>query len=226
MEIKKSPKADLQNKRGLLLEIGLIIALGGVIAAFAWTPKEQKIEKLDLNIAPVEEEIMEITRQEQKPPESPKKTEITVITDILKVVTNDTKIETEIDFAEFDVNQAIEVAPVQTEEVFEEEIFIVVEEKASFMGGDEGTFRNWVQQRVKYPAIAQENGIQGKVTISFVVNTDGSVSNIEVLRTPDRTLSDEAVRIIKSSPKWTAAKQRNKSVRQKFVIPIDFRISD
>ena len=84
MEIKKSPKADLQNKRGLLLEIGLIIALGGVIAAFAWTPKEQKIEKLDLNIAPVEEEIMEITRQEQKPPESPKKTEITVITDILK----------------------------------------------------------------------------------------------------------------------------------------------
>ena len=226
MEIKKSPKADLQNKRGLLLEIGLIIALGGVIAAFAWTPKEQKIEKLDLNIAPVEEEIMEITRQEQKPPESPKKTESTVITDILKVVTNDTKIETEIDFAEFDVNQAIEVAPVQTEEVFDEEIFIVVEEKASFMGGDEGTFRNWVQQRVKYPAIAQENGIQGKVTISFVVNTDGSVSNIEVLRTPDRTLSDEAVRIIKSSPKWTAAKQRNKSVRQKFVIPIDFRISD
>lgn len=82
------------------------------------------------------------------------------------------------------MNQAIEVAPVQTEEVFEEEIFIVVEEKASFMGGDEGTFRNWVQERVKYPAIAQENGIQGKVIISFVVNTDGSVSNIEVLRTP------------------------------------------
>jgi TonB family protein len=97
-----------------------------------------------------------------------------------------------------------------------------------FAGGvmSSDIIRNWVQQRVKYPAIAQENGIQGKVTISFVVNTDGSVSNIEVLRTPDRTLSDEAVRIIKSSPKWTAAKQRNKSVRQKFVIPIDFRISD
>ena len=58
-----------------------------------------------------------------------------------------------------------EVAPVQTEEVFEEDIFVIVEEKASFMGGDEGTFRNWVQQRVKYPAIAQENGIQGKVII-------------------------------------------------------------
>lgn len=70
---QKITESRPQNKRGLLLEIGLIIALGGVIAAFAWTPKEQKIEKLDLNIAPVEEEIMEITRQEQKPPESPRR---------------------------------------------------------------------------------------------------------------------------------------------------------
>ena len=221
MEIKKSPKADLENKRGLFLEIGLVVALVLVIGAFAVTPKEHRIEKVDLGYAPVE-----VTREDQKPPEAPKKVDMAVVSDMLEVVTNDTKIETEIDFAEFDMNQAIEVAPVQTEEVFEEEIFIIVEEKASFMGGDEGTFRNWVQQRVKYPAIAQENGIQGKVIISFVVNTDGSVSNIEVLRTPDSTLSDEAVRIIKSSPKWTAAKQRNKSVRQKFVIPIDFRISD
>ena len=221
MEIKKSPKADLENKRGLFLEIGLVVALVLVIGAFAVTPKEHRIEKVDLGYAPVEVEIVEVTREDQKPPEAPKKVDMAVVSDMLEVVTNDTKIETEID-----MNQAIGVAPVQTEEVFEEEIFIVVEEKASFMGGDEGTFRNWVQQRVKYPAIAQENGIQGKVIISFVVNTDGSVSNIEVLRTPDSTLSDEAVRIIKSSPKWTAAKQRNKSVRQKFVIPIDFRISD
>ena len=219
MEIKKSPKADLENKRGLFLEIGLVVALVLVIGAFAVTPKEHRIEKVDLGYAPVEVEIVEVTREDQKPREAPKKVDMAVVSDMLEVVTNDTKIETEIDFAEFDMNQAIEVAPVQTEEVFEEEIFIIVEEKASFMGGDEGTFRNWVQQRVKYPAIAQENGIQGKVIISFVVN-------IEVLRTPDSTLSDEAVRIIKSSPKWTAAKQRNKSVRQKFVIPIDFRISD
>ena len=199
MEIKKSPKADLENKRGLFLEIGLVVALVLVIGAFAVTPKEHRIEKVDLGYAPVEVEIVEVTREDQKPPEAPKKVDMAVVSDMLEVVTNDTKIETEIDFAEFDVNEEMEV---------------------------EGTFRNWVEQRVKYPAIAQENGIQGEVTISFVVNTDGSVSNIEVLRTPDRTLSDEAVRIIKSSPKWTAAKQRNRSVRQKFVIPIDFRISD
>ena len=102
MEIKKSPKADLQNKRGLLLEIGLAVALAIVIAAFAYTPKEHRIEKVDLNYAPIEEEITEITRQDQKPPEPPKKVEVKVIADLLQVVTNDTKITTEVDFAEFD----------------------------------------------------------------------------------------------------------------------------
>ena len=227
MEIKKSPKADLQNKRGLLLEIGLVVSLALVIVAFWYTPKERKVEKLDLQTAIVEQEITEITRQDQKPPEQPKKVEVKVIADLIEVVTNDTKITTDVSFAEFDEDtEVIQQVEVAEETIEDDQPFLIAETMPSFQGGDLNTFRNWVQQRVKYPAIAQENGIQGKVTISFVVNTDGSVSNIEVLRTPDRTLSDEAVRIIKSSPKWTAAKQRNKSVRQKFVIPIDFRISD
>ena len=176
MEIKKSPKADLQNKRGLLLEIGLIIALGGVIAAFAWTPKEQKIEKLDLNIAPVEEEIMEITRQEQKPPEPPKKTEITVITDILKVVTNDTKITTNVDFAEFEDDvEIVQQVAVEEEEIVEEQPFLVAETMPSFQGGSLNDFRNWVQSKVRYPAIAQENGISGKVVLTFVIEKDGRI---------------------------------------------------
>ena len=106
MEIKKSPKADLENKRGLFLEIGLIVALVLVIGAFAVTPKEHRIEKVDLGYAPVEMEIAEVTRQDQKPPEAPKKVDMAVVSDMLQVVTNDTKIETEIDFAEFDMNQA------------------------------------------------------------------------------------------------------------------------
>ena len=202
MEIKKSPKADLQNKRGLLLEIGLIIALGGVIAAFAWTPKEQKIEKLDLNIAPVEEEIMEITRQEQKPPESPKKTEITVITDILKVVTNDTKITTNVDFAEFEDDvEIVQQVAVEEEEIVEEQPFLVAETMPSFQGGSLNDFRNWVQSKVRYPAIAQENGISGKVVLTFVIEKDGRLTNIQVLQTPDRSLSDEAIRVLQQSPK-------------------------
>ena len=189
------------------------MALVLVIGAFAVTPKEHRIEKVDLGYAPVEVEIVEVTREDQKPPEAPKKVDMAVVSDMLEVVTNDTKIETEIDFAEFDVNQAIEVAPVQTEEVFEEEIFIVVEEKASFMGGDEGTFRNWVQQNVKFPQIALENGIQGRVVLSFVIEKDGRLTNIQVLQTPDRSLSEEAIRVLNKSPKWSPGKQRNQAVR-------------
>ena len=224
MEIKKSPKADLENKRGLFLEIGLVVAVVLVIGAFAVTPKEHRIEKVDLGYAPVEVEIVEVTREDQKPPEAPKKVDMAVVSDMLEVVTNDTKIETEIDFAEFDVNQAIEVAPVQTEEVFEEEIFIVVEEKASFMGGDEGTFRNWVQQNVKFPQIALENGIQGRVVLSFVIEKDGRLTNIQVLQTPDRSLSEEAIRVLNKSPKWSPGKQRNQVVRVKYTLPVDFRV--
>ena len=166
MEIKKSPKADLQNKRGLLLEIGLIIALGGVIAAFAWTPKEQKIEKLDLNIAPVEEEIVE------------------------------------------------------------EQPFLVAETMPSFQGGSLNDFRNWVQSKVRYPAIAQENGISGKVVLTFVIEKDGRLTNIEVLQTPDRSLSEEAIRVLNKSPKWSPGKQRNQPVRVKYTLPVDFRVAN
>ena len=226
MEIKKSPKADLENKRGLFLEIGLVVALVLVIGAFAVTPKEHRIEKVDLGYAPVEVEIVEVTREDQKPPEAPKKVDMAVVSDMLEVVTNDTKIETEIDFAEFDMNQAIEVAPVQTEEVFEEEIFIIVEEKASFMGGDEGTFRNWVQQNVKFPQIALENGIQGRVVLTFVIEKDGRLTNIEVLQTPDRSLSEEAIRVLNKSPKWSPGKQRNQPVRVKYTLPVDFRVAN
>ena len=225
MEIKKSPKADLQNKRGLLLEIGLIIALGGVIAAFAWTPKEQKIEKLDLNIAPVEEEIMEITRQEQKPPEPPKKTEITVITDILKVVTNDTKITTNVDFAEFEDDvEIVQQVAVEEEEIVEEQPFLVAETMPSFQGGSLNDFRNWVQSKVRYPAIAQENGISGKVVLTFVIEKDGSVGNAEIFKSPDKSLADEVLRVIGKSPKWTPGKQRGEAVRVKFGMPVDFAV--
>ena len=227
MEIKKSPKADLQNKRGLLLEIGLVVALILVIAAFAYTPKEYRIEKPDLNYGPVEEEITEITRQDQKPPEMPKKVEMNVITDMLQVVTNDTKITTDVDFAEFDEStEIVQQVVVKEEEIVEEEIFVTAETMPSFMGGDLGVFRNWVQKQLNYPPIAQENGIQGKVIIQFVVEKDGRLTNVQVLSTPDRSLSEEAVRVLQLSPRWSPGKQRNQPVRIKYTLPVDFRIQN
>ncbi len=227
MEIKKNPKVDVQNKRVLLLEIGLAVALLVVIAAFLYTPREYKIEQIEQVVAVVEEEITEITRQDQKPPEPPKRTEITVITDILNIVTNDEKISTNVDFAEFaeDV-EIIQQVAVSEEVIEDDQPFVKVEQMPSFMGGDLMTFRNWVQSKVRYPQIAQENNISGRVLLMFVIEKDGSLTNIQVLQTPDSSLSDEAIRILKTSPKWTPGKQRNQSVRVKYTLPIDFRIQN
>ena len=227
MEIKKSPKADLQNKRGLLLEIGLCIALGLVILAFAYTPKEHRIQQIDTSYGPVEEQITEITRQDQKPPEPPKKIEVKVIADILEVVTNDTKINTDVDFTEFDENAEIEqIVAVEEEEVEDDQPFLRAETMPSFQGGDLNTFRKWVQENVRFPQIALENGIQGRVTLSFVIEKDGRLTNIQVLQTPDRSLSEEAIRVLNKSPKWSPGKQRNQTVRVKYTLPVDFRVAN
>ncbi|WP_346700428.1 TonB family protein [uncultured Alistipes sp.] len=228
MEIKKNPKADLKNKRGLLLEIGLVISLLLVIVAFEYTPEEKRIEKVDLQTAIVEEQIVEITRQDQKPPEPPKKVEVKVIADLLQVVTNDTKITTEVDFTEFDedVDVVQTVGVVEEEVVEEDQPFLIAETMPSFQGGDLNTFRAWVQQNVKFPQIALENGIQGRVVLSFVIEKDGRLTNIQVLQTPDRSLSEEAVRVLSKSPKWTPGKQRNQVVRVKYTLPVDFRVQN
>ena len=94
------------------------------------------------------------------------------------------------------------------------------------MGGDLGVFRNWVQKQLNYPPIAQENGIQGKVIIQFVVEKDGRLTNVQVLSTPDRSLSEEAVRVLQLSPRWSPGKQRNQPVRIKYTLPVDFRIQN
>ena len=225
MEIKKSRKADLQNKRGLLLEIGLIVALLAVIVAFSYTPSEHRIDKVDLNYGPIEEEMTDITIQDQKPPEMPKKVEMNVITDMLQVVTNDTKITTDVDFAEFDEStEIVQQVVVKEEEIVEEQPFLVAETMPSFQGGSLNDFRNWVQSKVRYPAIAQENGISGKVVLTFVIEKDGRLTNIQVLQTPDRSLSDEAIRVLQQSPKWSPGKQRNQPVRVRYTLPVEFRI--
>ncbi|MBR2962041.1 MAG: energy transducer TonB [Alistipes sp.] len=227
MELKKNPNVDVNRLRTLLLEVGLIVALLVVIAAFLYTPREVTVEKIDMNYGPVEEQITEITRQDQKPPEPPKKTQITVITDILNIVTNETQIDTNVDFAEFDADvEIVQSVAVEEENIEEDQPFVKVEEMPSFQGGDINTFRNWVMSKIRYPSIAQENHISGRVFLKFVVERDGSLTNIQVLQTPDQSLSDEAVRVLKLSPKWKPGRQRNQTVRVVYNLPVDFRIQD
>ncbi|WP_418424445.1 energy transducer TonB [Alistipes sp.] len=224
METKKSFKADLGNKRGLLLEIGLVVTLVLVVAAFAYTPKEYRIEQPDLTYAPVEVEMTEITRE--KPRETARKVEIKPIADVIQIVRNDRKIQTDIPFNEFDEMTPIELVPVEPEPVVDDEVFLVAETMPSFMDGTIETFRAWVMQNVKFPQIALENNIHGRVVLSFVIDKDGRLTNVEVLQAPDRSLAEEAVRVLNKSPKWSPGKQRNQTVRVKFTLPVDFRVQN
>ncbi len=227
MEIKKTPKANLENKKGLFLEIGLIISLSLCILMFSLSQKEKVVVTMTDDVAIVEQEIVEITRQEE-PPKAPQAKTISVSADILRVVKDDAKITTNIDFTEFSDDLAVEVAaaaaPVEEEVVEEEEIFLIAETMPTFEGGDLNTFRKWVQERLKYPVVAQENNIQGRVVVTFVVGKDGNVGRVQVLASPDKSLSDEAVRVIESSPKWTPGKQRGNPVQIRFNLPVEFKI--
>lgn len=227
MELKKSPKANIQNKRALFLEIGLALSLLLVIAFFSWSQKEKVVQKIEEAAAPIEEEITEITRQEQKPPEPVKQT-IQAVADMLNVVKNDTKIETEFDFSdEFDEEAVfVQAAPVEEEKVEDDAPFYSVEEPPTFQGGDLNTFRTWVQKQLNYPTIAAENNISGKVTLKFVVNREGKIEGIQVLASPDRSLTEEAVRVLNASPAWKPGKQQNRTVKVYFTLPVEFRLDN
>mgnify|MGYP001629617275 CR=1 FL=1 len=224
METKKSFKADLGNKRGLLLEIGLVVALILVVAAFAYTPKEYRIEQPDLAYAPVETEMTQVTRE--KPREAPRKVAIKDLSQVIRIIRNNERIETEFDPSVFDAETPIEVLPVEPEPIVDDEVFLVAETMPAFMDGTIETFRAWVMQNVKFPQIALENNIQGRVILSFVIDKDGRLTNIEVLQAPDRSLAEEAVRVLNKSPKWSPGKQRNQTVRVRFTLPVDFRVQN
>lgn len=222
MEAKKTKRADLQNRRVLFMEIGLFIALSAVVGAFAWGQTERKVEAMTDTIAPVEEEVIVNTEQQQKPPEvRPQMNQI--ISDFIDVVRNETQITTEYNFDEFSEDFVIDV-PTVVEEVAEDIPIFNAEEMPTFQGGDINAFRSWVQGRLAYPRIAQENNISGTVTLKFVIERDGSLTNIEEIATPDRSLTEEAIRVLKQSPKWTPGKQRNKPVRVFYILPVQFRL--
>lgn len=233
MEIKKSPKADLQNKRMVFLLFGLVVALGITGLAFSMSSKPEAGEYKPPKRETTEMEQIDNTRQDQPetPPEQ-QKAQAQVVTDVLNIVSNDQKIETNIVFAddadEFDDFEMI--IEEKEEEIVEEEIFITVEEMPKFRGGGLPEFRTWVQQNVKYPQIALENGIQGNVVIQFVVGADGKMTNFKVLQSPDKTLSDATIDVLKKANEmkngWKPGKQRGKPVKVSFTLPVAFKIQN
>ena len=228
MEVKKSEKASLENKKLLFTEIGFVVALGVVLGAFSYTSKEKKVATLENEQQAVDvEEMVPITQETPPPPEQAPK--IPILSDQIDIVDDEIKVEDNFMSLEDDANMGVEimdyVEEVQEEVVEEEAIpFQLVEEKPSFNGGDANEFSKWVNSRLVYPEIAKENGVQGRVTLQFTVNADGTVSNVKVLRGVDASLDKEAVRVVSSSPKWKPGKQRDRAVKVTYTFPVIFQL--
>lgn len=231
MEIKKSPKANLENKKLLFKEIGLVIALGLTLLAFNWSTSEKAVSTLEADQqVEVEEEIVPITNDTPPPPPETSVAE-PVMSDIIDIVDDDIKVDTKIIINEDDKNQGVEIkeyvqAAEIAEEVVEDDVipFAIVEDKPMFQGKDANEFTKWVYNNIVYPEIAKENGVQGRVTLQFEIGKDGTVTNVKVLRGVDSSLDKEAVRVVSNSPKWTPGKQRGRAVKVKYNFPVTFQL--
>jgi len=225
MEIKKLPKVDLENKKAILFQIGLVFALSFVLIAFEWTTMDVKVDlSLVDDTEAVEEEIIPITRQEEvKPPPPPPPPKAA---DILNIVDDDVELDDELEIMDTEMDESVEVDFTNIdydygEERDEGEVFMIVEEMPEFPGGT-AALQKYLAESVKYPVIAQENGIQGRVYVQFVINSKGEVTNATVLRGVDPSLDREALRVVQSMPNWKPGKQRNRPVRVSYTVPINF----
>lgn len=225
MDVKKSPKASLEDKKMLFVMMGLVMVLSLLYIGFEWTDKEITVYAATDTSLLAEEEIEVVqTAQELPPPPPPPAPEIV---EILNVVEDNVEVASVEINTEDDKNKVVAIsAPVTSAPIEEEEdnvVFQVVEKMPSFPGGDAALFK-FLGENVKYPVIAQENGVQGRVICQFVVNRDGSIVDVEVVRSVDASLDKEAIRVIKSMPKWSPGQQRGKPVRVKYTLPVNFKL--
>ena len=238
MEIKKSPEADLEKGKGLSLLLGLVVALSLTFVSLEWRSSVAQAGNLDgaghkaemEEALLVKEEQPEDKPEEPKPQEQPQQTEIQLPQEF-KVVDNNVKVDKPT-FVSADEGKDLppvnipfgpkDVPGTPTEELSDEP-FEVVEEQPEFPGGL-NAFRQYLQDHLRYPESAQDAGIQGKVMIRFVVERDGSATAVEVYKSVDPALDKEAVRVVKSIPKWKPGKQQGKAVRTRYVIPIVFSL--
>lgn len=225
MQVKKTQKADLERNRGLFLQIGLVMVLSIVLVAFEWTTRPEKgnADKLVAETT-FEVEEMQVTRREEQPKPEPEQQQVT---EILNIVEDDVDIDDDFDFdveadsrTEFQFTGFVDE---MEEEFAEEEVFYIVEDMPTFNGGDPAVeFRKYIAQNLRYPEIAAENGISGRVIVQFAVNRTGRVVDAVVVAGVDPALDKEAIRVVMASPPWSPGKQRGKAVKVLFTFPINF----
>ena len=217
----------MENKKSTWLLVGYVIVLAFMVVAFEWTKRDIKIDTSQaITDLVFEEEIIPITEQPEQvappPPEAPS------IAETLTIVDDDADVEETTIATSEETNQAVEIkyvpVAVEEEEPEEQTIFEVVEQMPEFPNGGMAGLMQYLSKNIKYPTIAQENGTQGRVTVQFVVNRDGSIVDAKVLRGVDPYLDKEAIRVISSMPKWKPGMQRGKAVRVKYTVPVMFRL--
>ena len=229
MEIKKSEKANLENKKLLFVEIGLVVSLLITYLAFEWTSKETSTAVLeDTTEILVEEEIIS-TNIDTPPPPPAAAPKIPVLSDQIDIVDDEIELEDDMFMnLEDDSSLGVEImdyVEVEEEVVEEEAIpFQLIEDRPKFQGGDASNFSKWVIQRLVYPEIAKEIGVQGRVMLQFTIEKDGSLTKVKVLRGVDPSLDKEAVRVVSTSPKWSPGKQRDRAVPVTYTFPVVFQL--
>ena len=228
MEIKKSEKASLENKRLIFAELGLIAALLVVYAGLESSTPVREVALLQDNTAILEEDdILAVTLD--TPPPAPEMPALPMLSDELEIVDND--INVDLDFQSLDDTDApVDIVEYKYQEVIEEDVedeviqFINVEQKPMFQGGEANGFSKWVNAHLVYPEIAKENGVEGRVTLQFTIGKDGKVQDVKVLAAPDPSLAQEAVRVVSSSPKWEPGRQRDRAVKVSYTFPVIYRL--
>lgn len=225
MQAKKNNKANLEKYRFTFFLIGLCLTLSAVLMAF-----EYGREAGDIGIFVnetdnmFEEDQVPITRMEEKklpppPPPAPKITEVLQIVDDTEDIDDAFK---PIDVESYEDDVVEIVKDLKPED--EEEVFTVFEKKPEFPGGLKALGK-YLSNHLKYPTLARENGIEGKVFVKFVVNSKGKVDRVSVLRGTHPLLDDEAVRVVKIMPDWKPAMNQNKCVSVWYTVPISFNLN-
>ena len=230
MEVKKAPKANIETLKPTFFLMGLVVALAVLFVGFEWSSTLEELDETVIVQDVLAEEEIEITQRDPEPPPPPPPPEPEV-PEIIDVV--EERVETTIDLSSLEDDQSraqIQTytpppPPKQEEEEATEEIFVVVEDQPEFPGGMSALMK-FLGDNIKYPVITQENGIQGRVITNFVVERDGSITDVQVVRGQDPSLDREAVRVIQTMPKWKPGQQRGKAVRVRFTLPVVFRLQN
>ena len=226
-QVKKSPKANLETQKSTYWLMGIVLAIALVFLALEWTTTTRQLDESLFVVLEEPEEDLLITRAEPPPPPPPPPPpDVLDIPEILEVV--EYEVETQIVIAqEGEITPPappppppVEVAPPP---VVLDEILEFTEVRPEFPGG-EAALMNWLNSQIRYPPAAQEMGIHGTVMVQFVVERDGSISYIQVVRSPDPSLARESERVVRLMPRWRPGEHNGQPVRARFTLPVTFRL--